>query len=131
MSVETNVITVLAVYEAFGRGDVRAITDRLTDDVHWVAHLDPVVSWSGDYSTKDRVPEFFSAIFQSVDVEAFEPQEWIAQNDTVVSVGVFACRVHATGKHARTRFVFLWKLRDGVIHSYEQFHEPAVADAFR
>jgi hypothetical protein len=41
---------------------------------------------------------FFEAIFQSVDVDAFEPNEWIADGDVVVSLGEFECRVRATGK---------------------------------
>jgi ketosteroid isomerase-like protein len=45
-----------ALFEAFGRGDVPYILDQLTDDVHWVAHLDPSVPWSGDYSGKANVP---------------------------------------------------------------------------
>ena len=74
---------------------------------------------------------FFDAIFQSVDVEAFEPQECIAQDDTVISIGEFGCRVRATGKSSRTRWAFIWRLRDGEIYSYEQFHDPALAEAFK
>jgi uncharacterized protein len=74
---------------------------------------------------------FFEAIFQSVDVDAFEPNEWIADGDVVVSLGEFECRVRATGKRSRTRWVFIWKFRDAKISSYEQFHDPALAAAFR
>ncbi|HEY5812354.1 MAG TPA: nuclear transport factor 2 family protein, partial [Terrimicrobiaceae bacterium] len=71
------------------------------------------------------------AIFDSVDVEAFEPKEWISEGDTVVSVGEFACKVRTTGKRSRTRWVFIWKFREGKICSFEQFHDPAIAAAFR
>lgn len=131
MSTEENVKTIQDIYAAFGRGDVAFIVSQLTDDVRWVSHFDAVVPWGGDFSGTSRTPAFFDAIFQSVDVEAFEPQEFIAEGDTVVSVGEFACRVRATGKSARTRFAFIWKLRDGKVYSYEQFHDPAVAEAFR
>jgi uncharacterized protein len=131
MSEQRNIETILKMYEAFGRGDVVFILTRLTDDVKWVSHFDSVVPWSGDFSGKDRVKGFFEAIFQSVDVEAFEPQELVANMDTVVSIGEFACRVRATGKRARTRWVFIWKFREGKVSSYEQFHDPALAEAFR
>jgi ketosteroid isomerase-like protein len=131
MSEQRNIETILEMYEAFGRGDVVFILTRLTDDVKWVSHFDSVVPWSGDFSGKDRVKGFFEAIFQSVDVEAFEPQELVANMDTVVSIGEFACRVRATGKRARTRWVFIWKFREGKVSSYEQFHDPALAEAFR
>ena len=56
-----------------------------------------------------------------MDVEAFEPNEWIAEGDTVVSLGEFGCRVRATDKRSRTRWVFIWKFRDAKVFLYEQF----------
>jgi ketosteroid isomerase-like protein len=70
------------MYEAFGRADVAFIVAKLTDDVKWISHSDSIVPWSGDFSGKTQVPRFFEAIFQSVDVEAFDPQEWVASKDT-------------------------------------------------
>ncbi|MEV7775192.1 hypothetical protein [Kitasatospora sp. NPDC086791] len=35
MSAESNVATVKAIYEAFGRGDAQAILDAVSDDVDW------------------------------------------------------------------------------------------------
>jgi ketosteroid isomerase-like protein len=131
MDKQQNVKAIQELYAAFGRGDVRFIVDQLTDDVRWVTHCEPIVPWSGDFSGKDRVPRFFEAIFQSVEVETFEPQEWIADGDTVVSLGEFGCRVHTTGQQSHTRWAFIWKFRDGKICSYEQFHDPALAAAFQ
>lgn len=131
MNEQQNIQTIHEVYAAFGRGDVGFIVDQLTDDVGWVSHFDAIIPWGGDFSGKARVPHFFEAIFGSVDVETFEPKEWIAQDDTVVSLGEFGCRVRTTGKKARTRWAFIWKFVDGKICSYEQFHDPALAAAFQ
>jgi ketosteroid isomerase-like protein len=131
MSEQGNVERIQAIYAAFGRGDVAFILDQLTDDVRWVTHLEPVVPWAGDYSTRQRVPKFFDAIFDSVEVTAFEPGEYVVQGETVVSLGEFGCRVRATGKSAKTRWILVWKFRDGRVSSYEQFHDPAIALAFR
>ena len=35
MSTEQNIETARQMYQAFGRGDVQAILDRVTDDVDW------------------------------------------------------------------------------------------------
>ena len=35
MGADANTKTIMAVYEAFGRGDVTAILDVVTDDVDW------------------------------------------------------------------------------------------------
>jgi hypothetical protein len=39
--------------------------------------LDSVVPWSGDFLGKERISNF-EALFQPVDLAAFEPNEWIA-----------------------------------------------------
>jgi ketosteroid isomerase-like protein len=129
MSEQQNVERIRKIYEAFSRGDIGFILDQLTPDVKWVSHYDPIVPWGGDFT--GRVDKFFEAIGQSVDVTAFTPGEFIAQGDTVASLGEFGCRVRATGKSALTRWAFIWKLRDGRVSSYEQFHDPALANAFR
>lgn len=130
MSEQQNVEAVTKIYEAFGRGDIPYIIDQLADDVRWVSHFDPIVPWSGDRSGKANVPTFFQAIDESVDVLAFEPVEFVAQGDTVVSTGSFRAKVRETGKTDDSPWVFIWKLRDGKVVSYEQFHDPALASAF-
>ena len=131
MNEQHNVKQIQEMYAAFGRSDVQTIIANLTDDVRWVSHLEPVVPWHGDFSGKNRVPRFFAAIFETVEVQSFTPQEWIAEGDTVVSIGEFGCRARSTGKTARTRWVFIWKFRNGKVYSYEQFHDGALAAAFR
>ena len=37
MSADANIKTIAEVYQAFGRGDVTAILDAVTDDVDWAA----------------------------------------------------------------------------------------------
>jgi ketosteroid isomerase-like protein len=131
MTEAQNIERIGKIYEAFGRGDVAYIVDQVADDVRWVAHFEPVVPWGGDYSGKARVPRFFEAIRANAEITAFNPLEFIASGDTVVSIGELDAKVPATGKSSRTRWVFVWKLRDEKVVSYEQFHSPELAEAFR
>jgi ketosteroid isomerase-like protein len=128
MSEQQNIEAIQQIYAAFGRGDIPYILDQLSSDVKWTCHLDPVVPWDGDFS--GRPVEFFQAIDDSVDVLGFEPGEYIAQGDAVVSLGTFACRAKSTGKSANTKWIFVWKLANGKVASYEQFHDPAIAAIF-
>ena len=123
--------TISAMYAAFGQGDVDGVLAPCTDDVQWTTHLDPIVPWAGKYSGKTDVRRFFAAIFESVDVQAFEPLEWVSEGDTVVSIGRFACRARSTGKSDDSRWVFIWKFRGDAVSSYEQFHDHSIADIFR
>jgi ketosteroid isomerase-like protein len=131
VSEQDNVQTIVKIYEAFGRGDVPYILGQMTDDVRWVVHLDPVVPWAGDFSTRARVGGFFSALNEHAETMLFEPKELIAQGDTVVSTGEYAFRARGSGKSSRGPWVFIWKLRDGKVYSYEQFHDPSAAAVFR
>lgn len=131
MAESDNVAVIGQIYEAFGRGDINYIIDQLTDDVRWVSHLEAVVPWSGDFSGKTNVPKFFEAIDGSVQTTSFTPRDFIAQADSVVSTGEYGCTVNSTGKTSLTPWVFIWKLRDGKVSSYEQFHDPTLAEAFR
>ncbi|HLK14799.1 MAG TPA: nuclear transport factor 2 family protein [Fimbriimonadaceae bacterium] len=126
-----NVETVQAIFAAFGRGDVPFMQAQAAEGISWYSHFDSIVPWGGDFSTKVRMPEFFRAIAESVDVLGFEPHEFIAQGDAVVTLGSFSCRSKVTGKTADTRWIMVFRFRDGLVHAYEQFHDPAIAEIFR
>jgi ketosteroid isomerase-like protein len=130
MSVDDNVRAVEAIFDAFGRGDIPYILDQLTDDVHWVAHLDSSVPWSGDYSGKANVPNFFQALGGSVEVSSHPVNQLVAQDDTVVAMGDVSFSVRSTGKASSSSWVYVMKLRDGKVYSYDQFNDPGLAQAF-
>src|SRR5580693_9745688 len=63
MSAEQNIETARQMYEAFGRGDVQAILDRVTDDVDW--STDAAIEsapWYGPKHGKDELVSFFEGI---------------------------------------------------------------------
>src|SRR6266567_2799698 len=111
MSESENVQQIEQVFAAFGRGDVPAILAQLTDDVHWISHLESNVPWSGDYSGKANVPKFFGTLGGSVDVSAHPVHQIVAQGDTVVALGEVSFRVRATGKVGQSSWVYIFKLR--------------------
>jgi len=63
MSADDNVKTIQAVYEAFGRGDVAAILDAVTDDVDWASEASSTeVPWWGVRNGKEQVTDFFTQL---------------------------------------------------------------------
>lgn len=65
----SNLATVQAIYEAFGRGDVPAILDVLADDVEWESWGDNSavragVPWMAQRSGKDDAAGFFGVVGQ-------------------------------------------------------------------
>ena len=131
MSEQQNVEALTRIYEAFGRGDIGYIIDQLADDVHWFTHVDPALPTSGDWSGKAKVPGFFQAITDAMDVTSFTPAEFYADGETVVSTGSIGGTTRPAGKEFDSAWIFIWKFADEKVVSYEQFHDWKLAAAFR
>ena len=64
-----NIETIQRVYEAFGRGDVGAILDNVTDDVDWASECSPgVAPWHGIRHGKGEVQGFFEALGATAEI---------------------------------------------------------------
>jgi ketosteroid isomerase-like protein len=131
MNEPVNLQVVQACYEAFNRRDIPFILSQLSDDVRWASQIDPAVPWSGVHIGPSAVGSgFFGRIAETAEIFDFQPIENLADGDSVVTLGSFGCRVHSTGETGRYRFVFIWKLQDGKVSSYEQFHEHGLGALF-
>jgi hypothetical protein len=125
-----NTEQVTKIFEAFGRGDVEFILDQLADDGRFVSHLDPVVPWAGNFKGKGEVAQYFQALGGSVDVSDHPVNALVAQGDTVVAMGDVRFQVRETGKTASSSWVYIFKLADGQLQSFEQFNDAGLATAF-
>ena len=126
-----NTEQVMNIFEAFGRGDIPYILDQLSDDARFVSHLDPIVPWAGEFTGKDDVARFFQALGSSVEVSGHPVNDVITQGDTVVATGEVTFRVHATGKPGSSSWVYIFKLANGRVQSYDQYNDAGLAEAFR
>src|SRR5438132_946072 len=75
------------MYEAFGRGDVEAILERVTDDVDW--STDAAIKsapWYGPKHGKEGVRSFFEAIGKTGPVTQFTPLSLASNDDGDVMV---------------------------------------------
>jgi len=99
MSADDNVKTIQAVYEAFGRGDVAAILDVLTDDVDWAAEAASTeIPWWGVRTGKDAVTEFFTQLAANEEVLEFTPLAMAGDGDDVLTVVRYRAKAMKTGK---------------------------------
>src|ERR1700759_3988975 len=70
MSADAKIKTIMSVYEPFGRGDVAAILDAVTDDVDWAAEAaGSAAPWYGVRHGKDAVGAFFTEFGSTMEVE--------------------------------------------------------------
>ncbi|HKT01170.1 MAG TPA: nuclear transport factor 2 family protein [Rugosimonospora sp.] len=109
---EAHLATVAGIYEAFGRGDVAAILDRLAEDVSWDA------DWADNFAQRTvvghviprrgraGVGEFF-ALLGGYTVHEFAVLDLLASADRVAAVVVIDAAMPGGGRY-RDEEVHMW-----------------------
>ena len=87
MSEEQNRQIVQGLFEAFGRGDVPSMLGVLTADVDWRIDGPASVPYFGRHSGHEGVTDFLTKLGTNVEMEKFEPREFITKGDKVVVLG--------------------------------------------
>jgi uncharacterized protein len=110
-----NLAATQAIYEAFGRGDVPAILERMADDVRWE-------DWSDNFAQRAEVPvlaprrgrdgvgEFFAHV-GTWTVHDFAVLSLMAGGNQVAAEIVIDATTH-TGGHFRDEELHLWTFDD-------------------
>jgi ketosteroid isomerase-like protein len=129
VSADANIKTITAVYEAFGRGDVAAILDAVTDDVDWAAEAASTAApWYGPRRGRDAVAAFFSDFGSTMEVEDFTPVSIAANEIDVLTVVRFRARSRANGQVAEMDLHHYFKFRDGKIAYYRGTEDTALTE---
>jgi uncharacterized protein len=102
-------------YEAFGRGDIPAVLELLTDDVVWTEQGPSVIPFAGTFRGREGIAEFFSVLDETIEFEQFEPRKFVGQGDTVVVVGYERSLAKQTGRKFEQEWAHVYTLRDGKI----------------
>jgi len=130
VSAGTNIKTIEGVYEAFGRGDVAAILDAVTDDVDWAAEAaSSAAPWYGVRHGKDAVAAFFSEFGSTMEVEEFTPVSFAANDTDVLTLVHFRARSRSSGRTSEMNLHHYFKFRDGKIAYYRGSEDSAQTEA--
>ena len=126
MSEQDNTATVQEAYNNFKTGNIQALLDQMSGDVTW--HLPEMegVPLAGKRTGSDGVRNFFETLARDQDVLEFEPREFVAQGDKVVSLGHYKWRVKETGREFESDFVHVFTIRDGRIVAFREHFDTAV-----
>ena len=130
MSAEENVQTAKEGYAAFGRGDVPAILELLTDDIEWIEPGPAdVLPAAGTYRGKEEVAGFFATLGENLEIHKFEPHEFIAQGDHLVVLIHFESTVKRTGREVTGHEAQVWTFKGGKLARFEAFSDTAAGVA--
>lgn len=122
---EQNIAIVQAAYNHFKTGNIPGLIETLADDVEWQLPEIEGVPFSGKRTGKDAVAEFFASVGANQDSLQFEPREFVAQGDKVVSLGHYKWRVKATGREFESDFVHVFTIRDGKTVAFQEYMDTA------
>lgn len=128
----SNVDTVMAMYAAFGRGDVAFILDQMDDDVRWDHGIrDTGLSYLRPGTGKQHVAGFFTELVSQVEYTTFEPQTPCAGGDTVmVAVREVARNITTGSEIPDDVFVHIWTFRpDGKVVSFRHVGDWSTHEA--
>lgn len=92
-----------------------------------VTHSD--VPWHVPVTGPGEVPSFLGAFVQNVDIEAFDPRQFIAMGDEVIAHVRLAYSVKKTGKRVDEEQLHWWTLRDGKVARLRHFEDTAQVTA--
>jgi ketosteroid isomerase-like protein len=131
MSGNDNIETIKAVYAAFGRGDVAAIADAVTDDVDWASDTSSNgAPWYGAHKGKSGVGSFFEEFGKAMEVEDFTPLTFAADaNGDVLTVVRFVARSRETGKTTSMHLHHWFRFSGGKISYYRGTEDTAITVA--
>jgi uncharacterized protein len=127
MAPEDNVALIRTIYSAFGAGDVKTILENVSPNAQWVNHGPETVPYAGDFT--GRINDFFQAIGQSTTGGKVTPQKFIAQDDTVVSIGRYTASVQNSGAQIDSPVAHIFIVSGGKVTSWTGFSDSAAVAA--
>jgi ketosteroid isomerase-like protein len=100
-------------YAAFGRRDIPAILELLTDDIDWRFHAgaNAGIPYGGRYSGKEAVQRWFGLLAESDDIQEFEPREFLEGPNHVTVIGWERVKPLPNGKVFESDWVHVFTLK--------------------
>jgi ketosteroid isomerase-like protein len=130
VSAEENTRLAQSAYEAFGRGDMPALAEVMADDIEWVSPGDPNHDpLAGTFRGKDQVLGWFGKLAETLDFQTFEPRDFIAQGDKVVSIVYAEATARSTGRSFVQDEAHVWTFRGRELAHFQVYLDTAAAAA--
>ncbi len=120
---------VRSFYGKLKAGDAPGALSLMAHDIEWITMWHYKVNGRGP----ERVAEdLFKPLMAEWSTFAMVPAEFLADGDTVVSLGRFSGVHGTTGKPAEAGYAHVWTVKDGKIARFRQYIDTlAIAEARR
>jgi ketosteroid isomerase-like protein len=125
MSAEQNIKAAQSGYAAFQRGDMPGVLAQLDETIEWVTPQLAGMPGSGPKRGHAGVLEFFQAVKECWEFEAFEPREFIPSGDLLAVQGYYRAKARKTGLVAESDWVMVWRFRNGKCTHFQEYTDTA------
>jgi len=123
----TPVETVQNFYAALASGNAPVALGLMADDIEWITMWHYKVDGRGPQKVAEGL---VMPLMKEWKEFTLVPSEYIADGETVVSLGNFVGTHGASGKTADARYAHVWTVVDGRIKRFRQYIDTlAVAEA--
>jgi ketosteroid isomerase-like protein len=122
---EENIEVVLAIYQAWRRGDALAASGLLDPGIEWL-NPDAAVD-DGAHQGLDNFMATAESITDALDDVDIELERLIEVGNDVVVVGVMRARVRGSDTELRRRQGYVWTIRNGRAVRFQWFNNPREA----
>ena len=131
VSARENTAIVQQAYAAFASGDIKTLVGLTSKDVDWeaVVGAGPAVPTRGARRGQDAVTTFFGQLAESVDFKRFEPREFIADKDKVVTLGYYEGVSKKTGRTFASDWVMVFTLDGGKVVKFREYADMSSINA--
>jgi len=112
---------VRAFYAAVSQGDVPGIVGLLHPDLIWT-EAEGFPYYSGTWrSPQEVVDKLLVPLTRDWDEFSAVAEDFIVEDDRVVSLGAYAGVARATGKRMRAPFAHVWRVADGKLARFDMY----------
>ena len=123
--------TIQNMYAAFGRGDVPALLELVSDDIEWTFHGSIGLPYMGTVRGKPAVARWFGQVAEVDGIQAFEPREFLAGPDHVTVLGWERTQALPRGRVFESDWIHVFSLRGGKVTRFIGSYDTAASAAAR
>jgi ketosteroid isomerase-like protein len=119
---QDNVQVIRGIYEAFAKGDVPAVLEKMDQSIEWNEAENFIYADRNPYVGPQAVLEgLFTRLRSEWEGYTVAPEEFLDAGDRVVVLGTYSGMYKATGREVRAQFAHVWGVREGRVESFQQY----------
>ena len=123
-----NLDLIRGLYEAFARGDIPGVLERMAPDIEWNEAENFPYADGNPYRGPDAIlGGVFARLGGEWDGFAAVPEEYLDAGDTIVVLGRYRGTFKATGETLDAQLAHVWRIRGGKAAAFQQYTDTLQA----